>query len=96
MTNWDGTSVSNGAHIPTQGETIITGKDSEGHELKVVAQVGHDTKTLASVMTIVDQGNWVILYEGGGYIQTMKKEEELKLKSLMNKLKGFTLSIERK
>ena len=75
--------AANGAYIPNQGETTITGKDAGGHRLKVVAQVADVTKNLASVMEMVDRGNWVIFHKEEGYIQTMKEEEEVKMKTLM-------------
>ena len=65
--------TANGAHIPNQGETTIEGKDAEGGKLKIVAQVADVTKNLASVMEMVDRGNWVMFHKTGGYIQTMKK-----------------------
>ena len=88
--------TANGAHIPNQGETTIEGRDATGAKLKVVAQVADVTKNLASVMEMVDRGNWVIFHKEGGYIQTMKKEEELKMKTLMNTLKGARVPIARK
>ena len=88
--------TANGAHIPNQGETIIEGKDSAGGNLKVVAQVADVTKNLASVMEMVDRGNWVIFHKQGGFIQTMKKEDELKMRTLLNTLKGARVPIERK
>jgi len=88
--------AANGNHIPNQGETTIVGKDIGGHAIKVVAQVAGVTKNLASVMEMVDRGNWVIFHKEGGYIQTMKKEEELKLKTLMNTLKGSRVPIARR
>ena len=88
--------TANGAHIPNQGETIIEGKDSAGGKLKVVAQVADVTKNLASVMEMVDRGNWVIFNKEGGYIQTMKKEDEVKMGTLMNTLKGARVPIARK
>jgi hypothetical protein len=88
--------TANGAHIPNQGETTIEGRDATGAKLKVVAQVADVTKNLASVMEMVDRGNWVIFHKEGGYIQTMKKEEELKMRTLMNTLKGARVPIARK
>ena len=88
--------TANGAHIPNQGEAIIEGKDTTGGKLKVVAQVADVTKNLASVMEMVDRGNWVIFNKEGGYIQTMKKEDEVKMGTLMNSLKGARVPIARK
>ena len=88
--------TANGAHIPSQGETTIAGRDASGAKLKVVAQVADVTKNLASVMEMVDRGNWVIFHKEGGYIQTMKKDEELKVRTLMNTLKGARVPIARK
>ena len=49
--------AANGAHIPSQGETIIEGRDASGAKLKVVAQFAEVTKSLASVMGMVDHGH---------------------------------------
>ena len=62
----------------------------------MVAQVADVTKNLASVMEMVDRGNWAIFNKGGGYIQTMKKEDEVKMGTLMNSLKGTRVPIARK
>ena len=51
--------------------------------MKVVAQVADVTKNLASVMEMVDRGNWATCHEEGGSIQTMKKDEELKVRTLI-------------
>ena len=59
--------TANGAHISNQGETTIAGKDAGGQKLKVVAQVADVTKNLASVMEMVDRGNWVIFNKEDGY-----------------------------
>ena len=64
--------------------------------MKVVAQVADVTKNLASVMEMVDRGNWVMFNKQGGFIQTMKKEDELKVRTLLNTLKGARVPIERK
>ena len=88
--------AANGAHIPNQGETIITGKDAGGNNMRIIAQVADVTKNLASVMEMVDRGNWVIFHKDGGYIQTVKKDEDLKMRTLMNTLKGTRVPIERK
>ena len=88
--------TANGAHIPNQGEAIIEGQDTTVGKLKVVAQVADVTKNLASVMEMVDRGNWVIFNKEGGYIQTMKKEDEVKMGTLMNSLKGARVHIARK
>ena len=88
--------AANGAHIPNQGETTIAGKDRGGNKLKIVAQVADVTKNLASVMEMVDRGNWVIFHKEGGYIQTMKIEQEVKMKTMMNAMKGARVPIERK
>ena len=88
--------AANGAHIPNQGETIIAGKDKGGNILKIVAQVADVTKNLASVMEMVDRGNWVMFHREGGYIQTMKPEEEVKMKTMMNTMKGARVPIEKK
>jgi hypothetical protein len=88
--------AANGAHIPNQGETTITGKDKGGNKLRIIAQVADVTKNLASVMEMVDRGNWVIFHKDGGYIQTVKKDEDLKMRTLMNTLKGTRVPIERK
>ena len=45
---------------------------------------------------MVDRGNWVMFHKEGGYIQTMKPEEELKMRTLMNTMKGARVPIERK
>ena len=37
-----------------------------------------------------------MFHREGGYIQTMKPEEELKMKTLMNSMKGARVPIERK
>ena len=42
--------------------------------------LAHVTDKLASVMEMVGRGHSVIFQNEGGYIQTRKKEEELKLK----------------
>ena len=81
---------------PNQGETIIEGSDAAGGKMKVVAQVADVTKNLASVMEMVDRGNLVIFHKEGGYIQTMKKEDELKMRTFMNTLKGARAPIARK
>ena len=64
--------------------------------MKVMAQVADVTKNLASVMQMVDRGNWILFHKEGGYIQTMKKEEELETRTLMNTLKGVRVPIVRK
>ena len=88
--------AANGAHIPKQGETTIAGKDRGGNKLKIVAQVADVTKNFASVMEMVDRGNWLIFHKEGGYIQTMNGEEEVKMKTMMNTMKGARVSIERR
>ena len=44
----------------------------------MVAQVAVVTKKLASVMEMIDIGNWVVLHKEGGYIQPLKPDEERK------------------
>ena len=64
--------------------------------MRIIAQVADVTKNLASVMEMVDRGNWVIFHKDGGYIQTVKKDEDLKMRTLMNTLKGARIPIARK
>ena len=45
------------------------------------------TKNLASVMEMVDRKHRIALHKEGGYIQTMKPEEELKMKTIMSSMK---------
>ena len=46
-------------------------------------------------MEVVDRGNCVIFNKQAGYIQTMKEEDELKLSTLMDTLKGARVRIAR-
>ena len=66
------------------------------HEIKVMAEAADVKEHLASVMEMVDRGNWVTFHKEGGYIQTMKERESLKLRTLMNTLKGSRGPFERK
>ena len=63
--------------------------------MKVVAQVADVTKSLALVMVMVDRRNLVIFNKHGGYMQTMKKEEESKMRKLMSASKGARVPIQR-
>ena len=47
-------------------------------------------------MEMVDRGNWVIFHKEEGYIQSMKLEEEVTMKTMMNTTKGVRASIARK
>ena len=62
----------------------------------MVAQAADVTEHPAPVMEMVDRGNWVTFHKEGGYVQTMKKQESLKVRTLMNILKGSRVPIERK
>ena len=64
--------------------------------MNVVVYVADFTNKLASVMEVVDRGNCVIFNKQGGYIQTMKEEDELNLSTLMDTLKGARVRIARK
>ena len=64
--------------------------------MKVVAHVADVTKNLASVMEMADRGNWVMFHKDGEYIQTMKPEEETKMKTIMNTMTGSRVPIFRK
>ena len=61
----------------------------------MVAQVADVTKILASVMEMVNRGNWVIFHKHRAYIQTMTPAEETTMKTLMNTLKRSRAAIER-
>ena len=54
------------------------------------------TKTLASVVEMADRGNWVMFHKDGGYLLTTKKEDELKMRPLMNTMRGARVPIARK
>ena len=45
---------------------------------------------------MVDRGNYVVFHEDGGYFETMKKTEELKMRTLMNTMKRGRVPIQRK
>ena len=62
--------AADGVYKPNQGETPLSGKDSGGNEMKVVAQVADVTKNLASVMETRDWINCVLFHKNGGYINT--------------------------
>ena len=64
----------------TKERQSYKGKGATGGKFKVVAQVAGVAENLASVMEMVDRGDWVIFQKHGGYIQTMKPSEETRMK----------------
>ena len=63
--------------MSNQGETTIAGGDAG-------AQVSDVTETFELVLGVVDRISRVIFHHGAGYIQTMKADEDTKLKTMMN------------
>ena len=64
--------------------------------MSVVGQVAAVTKNLASVMEMVDAGNWVVFNKEGGSIITMTKNEDEKLRKILGELTGTMVPIDRK
>ena len=56
-----------------EGETTSEGRDASGAKFRVAAQAA-DMTDLASVMEMVDRGNWVTFNKEGGYTQTIRKK----------------------
>jgi len=73
--------VANGSRIPNLGEQFITGKTSNGRDIKFRAQVADVTKPLASVHEMVESGCTVVFAKDRSYIRSDASGKEIDMRA---------------
>ena len=76
--------AANGTPIEVTGEKRVKFKVKEGHELEWPFIAGKVKKTLKSVGTTCDAGNYVLYTEWGGYIINAKTHEHIEFDRVNN------------
>ena len=86
--------AANGGLIPNLGAVELKGKSINNSNMKVVAQVAHVTKPLASAMEMVRADNLVILHKEGGIIKHMSDEQRRRLENYIKNMGGTEIPID--
>ena len=73
--------VANGSRIPNLGEQFITGKTSNGRDIKFRAQVADVTKPLAAVHEMVESDCTVVFAKGRSYIRSDASGKEIDMRA---------------
>ena len=73
--------VANGSRIPNLGEQLITGKTSNGSDIKFRAQVADVTKPFASVHDMVESGCTVVFGKDRSYIRSDASGKEIEMRA---------------
>jgi len=73
--------VANGSRIPNLGEQFISGKTSNGRDIKFRAQVADVTKPLASVHEMVESGCTVVFGKDRSYIRSDASGKEIDMRA---------------
>ena len=78
--------AANGTPIPNKGEKKLTGKSSEGIDVKMTMQCADVSKVLAGTSKVCDAGNIQVFTKSGGYI--ISEKEASHIIAAIDKAKG--------